>query len=328
MDREMLFPASEAEWLEWRKADVTSTEVAALFGFSPYTTEFELYHRKVGNLEDSFTENDRMKWGRRLEAAIAEGIAEDLGLLVEPMKHYGRIADLRMGSSFDYQITGLRPGWEGDDETYRNLFKQHGPGILEVKNVDSLVFKRGWMEGDTVEAPPHIEFQVQHQMEVADLNWCIIAPLVGGNTPRPFWRVRDEAIGKVLVERVKAFWQQVADGVEPEPDYERDAATIGNMFAVSSDKEIDLSDNNRLAELCAAYDAASADEKDAKARKDAAKAEILTIIEDAGKVRAAGYTISAKTTAESKGKLVTPDMVGTYMGARKAYRGVRLNAAH
>ena len=87
MDREILVPDNEAQWLEWRKADLTSTEIAALFGASPYTTVYELYHRKAGALPaEAFEVNERMKWGNRLEAAIAAGIAEDeiIACAVEP----------------------------------------------------------------------------------------------------------------------------------------------------------------------------------------------------------------------------------------------------
>ncbi len=35
MERVTLIPANEADWLAMREQDVTSTEVAALFGASP-----------------------------------------------------------------------------------------------------------------------------------------------------------------------------------------------------------------------------------------------------------------------------------------------------
>ena len=110
MNREIIECASEAEWLALRERDVTSTETAALFGCSPYLTEYELWHRKTGQLPVEFEVNQRMVWGNRLESAIAMGIAEDFGLIVEPFKVYMRIPELRMGSSFDFKIIGLREG--------------------------------------------------------------------------------------------------------------------------------------------------------------------------------------------------------------------------
>jgi len=324
MNRETLHPENEAAWLAMRQQDLTSTECAALFGCSPYATEYELFHRKTGQLEAEFEVNNRMVWGNRLEAAIAYGIAEDFGLLVEPFKAYVRIPELRMGSSFDFKIVGLADGFSGD-ETYRDLFREHGVGIMEVKNVDGLQFKRAWIaDGDDMEAPPHIELQVQHQQEVADLEWTLIAPLVGGNTPRPFHRLRNREYGEAIKAKVAAFWASVDAGKAPDPDFTKDGGTIARLLANDNGQTVDMSDNNRLAELVAEHASASADLKAAETRKDAAKAEILTIIGTNAKVLLNGCYISAGTTKDSAGTLIEPHMVGTRIGGRKGYRQMRI----
>ena len=325
MERVTLIPANEADWLAMREQDVTSTEVAALFGASPYLTEFELYHRKIGALSSEIEENERMRWGKRLEAAIAEGVAEDLGLIVEPFKTYMRITELRMGSSFDYKIVGLREGWEGD-ETFRDLFREYGPGVMEIKNIDGLSFKRNWLDGDEIEAPLHIEIQVQHQLEVSGLKWGIIAPLVGGNTPKPIARIKDEDVAAAIRTKVAEFWQRVDQGIAPDPDFLRDAGAINRLFARDTGEEIDMSDNNYLVTLCDEYQQAARAEKEAADRKKALKAEMLTIIGGAAKVKAGGYTISAKAIADNPGKIITPDMVGQYIGGRKGYRDLRISS--
>lgn len=324
MNREIITFESEEAWLALREQDLTSTECAALFGCSPYATEYELFHHKTGQLEREFKVNERMVWGNRLEAAIAYGIAEDFGLVVEPFKVYVRIPELRMGSSFDFKIIGLADGFTGD-ETYRDLFREHGVGIMEVKNVDGLQFKRGWIaDGDDMEAPPHIELQVQHQQEVADLNWTLIAPLVGGNTPRPFYRLRNIEYGATIRTKVAEFWARIDAGVAPDPDYTQDGDTIAKLLANDNGQTADMSDNNRLAELVAEHSNASADMKAAETRKDAAKAEILTIIGANAKVLLNGCYISAGTTKDSAGTLITPEMVGTRVGGRKGYRQMRV----
>ncbi|MGL4297307.1 MAG: YqaJ viral recombinase family protein [Aestuariivirga sp.] len=300
MTRETITHATEAEWLAARKQDVTSTEAAALFGAGVYVkTPYELYHLKAGTVPvPEFQGNDRTRWGNRLEDAIARGIAEDLGLIVEPFKCYMRIPEVRMGSSFDYKVVGLVEGHE--DNEARRLFAAHGPGIVECKNVDSLQFKRAWLDdGETVEAPVHIEFQTQHQLEVADLDWAIIAPLVGGNTPKPVIRIRDRDAGAAIRAKVADLWARIAAGMEPAPDFTKDGATIAAVYRDNDGSSVDLSDNARLAELCRAYKAAGADEKAAKERKDAAKAEILTIVKAAKAIAYQGGKISAGTTKES-----------------------------
>lgn len=340
--RETITFASEAEWLALRKQDITSTEAAGLFDAGSYVnsrTFYELYNIKSGLLDPKpFKDNDRSKWGNRLESAIAAGIAEDLGLIVEPFKCYMRIPELRMGSSFDFKIVGLADGFDGD-QTARDMFKEHGHGILEIKNVDALQFKRNWIEdGETIEATLQIEMQAQWQMEVADLNWAIIAPLVGGNTPKIIYRLRDHEAGQAIREKAAELWQRVAAGNPPPPDYTKDGDTIARLYVNNNGNEIDLSENSRLIALCAEHSAAGVAEKSAKGRKDAAKAEILTIIESNKTVHAGAFKITAGTNkevykafdrAESVRYTITRSVVpaGHVESTTPAFRNVRLYPA-
>lgn len=300
--RETVAYATEAEWLALREKDITSTEVAGLFDSGVYTntsTAYELHMIKSGALPPvPFEETDDTKWGTRLEASIATGIAEDLGLVVSPLKVYMRIPELRMGSSFDFQIVGLADGYSGD-ETARNLFRERGPGIMEVKNVRSLVFKDNWMhDGENTEAPAHIEFQVQGQQIVSGMTWTVIAPLVGGNTPKPIFRVADEPVQAAIVQAVREFWARVDAGTPPEPDYAKDAKTIKRLYVNNDGSAIDLSHDVRLAGLCKAYKEAGARAKTAESDKQAALAEILTIIGAHKSITTANGKISAGTRSE------------------------------
>ena len=303
LNRQTIAFTSEADWLDARKGDVTSTEAAGLFDAGAYNnsrTFYELYAIKAGLLTPApFKGSDRTKWGNRLESAIAFGIAEDYGLIVEPFKVYMRIPEVRMGSSFDFRIVGLADGFEGD-ETIRNMFREHGHGIMEVKNIDALQFRRQWIDdGETIEATPQIEMQVQHQLEVADLNWSLIAPLVGGNTPKVVVRERDAEVGAMIRAKVAELWQRVAAGNPPDPDFEKDAETISKLYVNNNGTEVDLSDNARLIALCAEHEAAKNEKTAAEKRQKAAKAEILTIIEAAKTVHAGAFKIGAGTNKES-----------------------------
>ena len=301
MTRETLAYTSEAEWLSARKLDITSTEAAALFNAGAYVkTAYELYHLKSGLLAaPEFKGNDRTRWGNRLESAIAYGMAEDLGLLIEPFKVYMRNPVARIGSSFDFKVVGITDDFIGDD-TYRDLFRTYGPGVMECKNIDSLQFRRSWLDdGETVEATPQIEFQVQHQLEVADLAWAVIAPLVGGNTPKPVYRLRDREIGAAICAKATELWARIAACTPPAPDFAQDGATIAKVYRDNDGSSIDLSNNARLAMLCKTYKRASSDAKAANEAKDAAKAEILTIIEAAKSITFTGGKISAGTNKAS-----------------------------
>lgn len=325
MKREFLTFTDEAAWLALRAEDVTSTECSALFDCSPYATAYSLFHTKTGQLEAEFDLNDRIKWGNRLESAIAYGIAEDAGLIVEPFKVYARIPELRMGSSFDFKIIGLADDYTGADETYRDAFRENGPGIMEVKNVDGLQFKRAWIMDDHImEAPPHIELQVQHQQETADMEWTLIAPLVGGNAPMPFLRIRDRSIGQAIINKVGEFWHMVEIGKAPPPDFSQDADTIARLLYQDNGEVVDMGDNEHLKQLIAKHELASDDFKKAEDAKKALKAEILLTIGHAAKVLVPGFSISAGTTKDSAGTLVTPAHIGQRIGGRSGYRMMRI----
>jgi len=342
LTREIIAFTTEADWLNARKGDVTSTEAAGLFDAGAYDnsrTFYELYNIKSGLLAPApFKGSDRTKWGNRLESAIAFGIAEDYGLIVEPFKVYMRIPEVRMGSSFDFRIVGLSDDYAGD-ETIRNVFREHGHGIMEVKNIDAMQFRRNWIDdGETIEATPQIEMQVQHQLEVADLNWSLIAPLVGGNTPKVVVRERDLEVGAMIRAKAAELWDRVAAGNPPEPDYTKDADTISKLYVNNNGVEIDMSDNDRLITLCAEHEAAKVEKSAAEKRQKAAKAEILTIIEAAKTVHAGAFKIGAGTNKESyrayhkeagerwtitKSIIPAADIEATV----PAYRNVRIGAA-
>ena len=306
---------TEAEWLALRKVDVTSTESAALFGLSPYLTAFELYHQKRSGELVVFEETTRMKWGKRLEATIAEGVAEDMGWVVQPLKVYMRSDRLAcMGASFDFEIVELK--WPSlTDE--RGYFTTSGPGIMEIKNVDSLVFKNDWTETAAGwEAPAHIEIQVQHQLEVADREWAAIVALVGGNDPHVIIRQRDRAVGEALVQMIGQFWRDVADGIEPAPDFQRDARFIAKLYGYAEPgKVIDWRNGQRadVAALLQQYRQLGELAKQTESERDAIKAQILLLIGDAEKVMTDAGTISAG--------VVGPTWVEAY--ERKGYRSFR-----
>jgi len=299
--REIITHATEAAWLEDRKTVITSTEAAALFGVGVYVkTPFELYQLKAGLIEpEAFEGNERTRWGTRLEAPIAYGVAEDLGLIVEPYKCFIKMPEFRIAASFDFIVIGITEDFDGDNEA-RRMFREHGKGLLEIKNVDGLQFKRAWaVDGEHIEAPVHIEAQVQWQLELADLNWSILAPLVGGNTPMPVIRTRDLSFGEAIRTKATEFWQRVHAGAAPAPDFTKDGATIAKVFRENDGTTADLSGNARLAELARTYKKASADAKAASEIKDAAKAEILTIVQAAKSVIYDGGKISAGTNKAS-----------------------------
>jgi len=300
---------NRSQWLALRTKDITSTDVAALFGLSPYLSPFELWHRKRSVETAAVEETERMRWGSRLEASIAQGAADEHGWTIEPFKSYVRLPDVRMGSSFDFRLTSP------------------SPAILEVKNVDSGVYARNWVDTeDQVEAPPHIELQVQHQLEVAQMEEAYLVALVGGNTLKVVHRRRDREVGNAIRTKVAQFWASIDADTPPPPNYEQDATYIAKVLRRYANEGEVVQADIAVDQLLDRYRAASAAIAKAEEQRDAIKAEVLMRVGTASKVVGLAGTLSCGEVKDSPGKLITPDMVGTYYGARRGYRSFRFTS--
>lgn len=287
MNRIITIPESKDHWLALRHKNINSTEVSSLYGCNPYQTEFELWHSKQSDDYISIEETARMKWGNRLQDAIANGVASDNCWSIRPMTEYIYDEDLRLGSSFDYLVN--------DSE------------ILEIKNVDGIVFSKEWTD---LEAPAHIEMQVQVQMLVSGYKRAHICALVGGNSVHLIEREYNEDIGNSILKKVAQFWARTD---APSPDFHKDAEFIKSLYQnVHGHKVIEA--DSSIDQLAEKYKIISEKIKELEENKEATKAELLTLIRDAEKVKGNGYTISAGITAESQVSFT-----------RKSFRNFRIN---
>ena len=267
-------PQSKEEWLSLRQENINSTEVSALFGCSPYQTLYELWHIKKGNLKDSFVDNERVKWGTRLQDSIAMGIAEDNAWSIRRMDEYIYDKELRAGSSFDFSVQG-------------------NTALLEIKNVDSLAFKEGWLETDSgVESPLHIELQVQHQMMISGYETCYIGALVGGNRAVIIERKKDPLVIAEIKKKIKQFWISIYMNDEPKPDFEKDKDAIRELYKVAK-KGKAVEGTMQVKELAEMYSNLTEQLAALNKKRDAIKMQMLTMMGDAEKIIGEGYQVSA-----------------------------------
>lgn len=283
----------ESEWLAWRQRVVGGSEAAALFDEHPQISRFELWHRKAGNVAaPDLGGDERVFWGRVLEPAIATGAAMKRGWQIKK-PGYCLEAECGLGGSPDYIVQS----------------DARGPGILEIKTADRLVYRQ-WTEG---EPPLGYLIQMQTYLGLSGFAWGAFAILIGGNElviveyePRPKTLA-------LLAAASAEFWASVRSGAEPKADFAADSDTISALYGKAGAGAVDMTGDNYLAALCAVYKAAGERGKEADEEKKAAKAEILTKIGAADRVVCAGFTISAGMVA------------GTHVSyERKAYRDFRI----
>jgi len=315
---QIINPKSKEHWLQLKTEDISSTEISALFNISPYSTPFELWHEKKAGEIVTLKENSRMTWGKRLEDTIANGIAEELNLKVRRLKTYQRHDTCKgFGASFDYEIVG--------DLSEAEIMKTHphlkGPGILEIKNVDFLIYRDQWEED---EAPPHIEAQLQQQLEITGRSWGIIACLVAGNDMKYIVRERNEKVGAAMTKRVTEFWKTQELNTPPEPNFEEDAEFIIRMYGDSNQWIIDVSEDENIKPLVEQFWALATQVKDVTDLKKAVQARILDQVGgNCKKITCGDLSISCSTTKDTPPKVVTKDMIGEEIGGRQGYRMFR-----
>jgi putative phage-type endonuclease len=303
--------ADDSHWRSLRLQHVGASDVAALFGLSPWLTRWQLYHLKKGNLPEAF-EADHMTQGKFFEPAIAAYAQDKFKIQLRKVRRYLSSDTVPgLGASLDYE--------------------EFGGGALIPTEIKWSLYGDGWdWEGDELTAiPDYYMMQVQHQLAASPgaPHGQLIA-FTGGDLKRMVIPRSDRLIGAIEAA-VRQFWADVAAGNEPPVDFKVDSDAVTRLAYVSKLRSLTLTPDH--ADVFERWEKAAADEADAKERKEAARAEVLKAVVDAGegpdtglKVVCGNWRVSISKVADSLGKEITPDMVGTRVGARKGHLRAQL----
>jgi predicted phage-related endonuclease len=284
----------DPDW-EFRSTHVGASECAALFDCSPYLTRFELWHRRKGNIDSpDLSGVERVEWGLRLEPAIIAAAADRWGYQLEETPRW-----LSNGRGL-----GGHPDQLATDE--------RGPGIIEIKTADWLVFK-GWGS----EPPEHYLLQAIAYAGLAGRSWCDIVVLVGGNRLERFCYDFRPKIYAEVERRVEAFWQSIEANDPPPADYTRDLDTIADLYRDGTDETVDLTADNLAHEAAAAFLFAKEARLEAEKKEDAAKAELMDKMGAASVATLNGFLVRATTVAAVPERVAEP---GEIIKGRRAYR--------
>lgn len=178
-------PAARAEWLDLRRPYIGCSEIAALFGDSPYTTIADLVAEKVHGVEVEQTK--KMALGIRLEDAIAQAWADEHGVTVTRPDHM--YARGRLIGTIDREIVGSH--------------SDH----LEVK-----------LTTDTIKTiPAHWWHQAQGQMGCRGSERTHFAVVDADHEIKSFVVARDDEHIARIDAAVDAFWAALDLGMDPEP---------------------------------------------------------------------------------------------------------------
>src|SRR3990172_1580857 len=185
--------------LALRRQHVCSTDAPAILGLSRFKSAIDVFAEKVG-LGEAVEMSERMRWGLRLEQALADAYQEESGRPSEiPAQPFIARDDL-----------GYPAGCSPDRMTVVDGAK----AVLELKTTSVYV-------EDADDLPEEWMVQVGHQMLVLDVPVAVLAVLSMSRGPSFKWFDLERRTGfeQHLVDREGSFWHDhVLTGVAPEPD--------------------------------------------------------------------------------------------------------------
>lgn len=222
-------PEDRDEWLALRSKYVGGSDAASLFhaqaGFG--ASLFNLWHQKAGHIEgENLDDVERIEWGRVMEPVIGAFAAKRHGWTIDPGGFAIDDTTPGLAATLDFQITA-------HTET-----EFSGPGCLETKAVDSIMWKSDHWD---LRPPLYIELQLQHQLCATGWSWGAIAACVGGNTLQVWKRKARPVLQAEIRKRVRAFWASIAAGEQPDVDAtDSTADALKALYVVEKDKPVEL----------------------------------------------------------------------------------------
>lgn len=271
----------EADWLRWRLAGITATDVADATN-GTYGGAYAVVARKRG-LIDPEPENDQMRRGTRWQPSIADAVHALTGWHVVGEETWCQHVD---HDTHRATVDGfLAPA---NEVTVDDLV-----GVLEVKTrgVGTRPNRDRWVD------------QVQWQLHVVQLPFAILAEATIDDTDDTCTGVRislieaDPARQALLVDIAEELWRHVTEGTLPDPDSATalDAVKAVHATADTDAQPVDLTD---LAEDVFRFAAIKAAVEEVTDEHDALEARIRDRIGDALVGECSGYRV--RVSAPSK----------------------------
>lgn len=185
------------EWLEDRRKGIGGSDVATILGLNKYKSVYQLWLEKTGQVEVTSAQSEAAYWGNTLEEVVAEEFSKRTGKKVR-----------KRNQVFEHQkYPFLRANID------RDVVGENA--VLECKTANQYLAN----EWDDDEIPIQYICQVQHYMNVLNLDYVYFAVLIGGQ--KFVWKKmeRDQELIDMITEKLVAFWtENVEKGIEPAID--------------------------------------------------------------------------------------------------------------
>ena len=183
------------EWMEERRLGVGASEIAVLFGVSPWSTLKELWNEKVNGCDYS-PGSELFHFGHEFEPLIAAEFSR------------------RTGEEVDYPpeliMIGKEPHFRASLD---RVVVENGKPVaaLELKNLNDARFGEYRVSGPSI----GYLLQIQYQMMVAELDYGYLAAMFGGQKFAAWQVAASPSLQREIERRVNEFWGYVERKEEP-----------------------------------------------------------------------------------------------------------------
>lgn len=246
-----------------RQGFIGGSDIASIFGVSPWKTAYELWEEKTSGWQQESSEaRDKvLNRGKKLEPLVIEMLQEERDIYIWE----------RNQVHVDPEFPFLRA-----EIDFEYVIEENHIGNGDVKTVHPFAAKE-WGEEGTDEFPIYYCLQFMHGLMVTRRQVCMVAALIGADDLRVYEVRRDEELIAEIRKRAVSFWyDNIANRVPPPIQNSEDAAKMLSRFqgfAIEADEA-----TQRELRLIKGIEAA---EKLLEAKREASELRVKSALVDA-----------------------------------------------
>lgn len=270
----------EQAWLEHRTKGVGGSDMSAILGISHYATPLDIWLSKTGRNIPEKLDSWAIRKGNRLEGELRQWFKD-----THPdMECYDGTGLSLTSLQYPHMLASL-DGYLYDPAT-------ESFGVLECKTANSYR-AADWRDDDgNPRIPDYYLVQVQHYLAVTGWEWGYVIADTSGVEPLIIRFERDEEDIAVIVNASTEFWRFVESGQMPALS---NADDVREVYPEPTEQLEDMSDDDDLYDLMQSYADAQAQAKQAEAKADSLKNQLIACIGPREGLSCGGYKATFKT---------------------------------
>ena len=270
----------EQAWLNHRATGVGGSDMSAILGISSYATPLDIWLSKTGRNNPEKKDSWAIRKGNRLEGELRRWFKD-----THPDMECYDGTNLSLASRHYPHMLASLDGYLYDPST-ENF------GVLECKTANSYRAADWRDEEGNPRIPDYYLVQVQHYLAVTGWEWGYVIADTSGVEPLIIRFERDEEDIAAIVNAAQNFWWFVKSGEMPALS---NAEDVRKVYPEPAEELEDCSDDDDLYDLMQTYAAVQQQAKEAEAKADSLKNQLITRIGPREGLSCGGYKATFKT---------------------------------